>query len=523
MNTNTLTSHLFVAGATGTGKSNFCYHMIDQLVGTGIKTLIIEPAKGEYRKVFGGREDFRVYGTNLKLTPPLRINPFAFPDGITASEHIERLMSIFCAAWPMYSAMPAIMKDALEAIYRDKGFDDIWGELPEGGSFPTFSDLLDKLPQIIQESKYSQEVQGNYIGALVTRVKSLTNGIYSILFTENELSNHELFDENTIVDISRIGSEETKALIMGILITRLEEYRSCSGLMNSSLRHITVLEEAHHLLGSHGSTQSQDFGNMRGASIEMINNAIREMRTYGEGFVIADQSPSAIDGSVISNTQTKVFFMMPAREDRAIVGDVASLSEKQKSEIVKLPRGVAMVWQNEWTDALLCKIRFFSPDRYQPFSYPIDVQSVSRDLLTMAVRLLLHERKKAPNEVNKELQALTSEQIEYGCLALGSKGSLVWDIIKMYATPNNVNTFSVQELQRALNQLLDFTTHMKRCRQAEDISQWTRSMECCIRNQVDLSEDQIREAITVLLHYHTTLDSDVYRKLYIAYLSYITD
>ena len=523
LNTNTLTSHLFVAGATGTGKSNFCYHMIDQLVGTGIKTLIIEPAKGEYRKVFGGREDFRVYGTNLKLTPPLRINPFAFPDGITASEHIERLMSIFCAAWPMYSAMPAIMKDALEAIYRDKGFDDIWGELPEGGSFPTFSDLLDKLPQIIQESKYSQEVQGNYIGALVTRVKSLTNGIYSILFTENELSNHELFDENTIVDISRIGSEETKALIMGILITRLEEYRSCSGLMNSSLRHITLLEEAHHLLGSHGSTQSQDFGNMRGASIEMINNAIREMRTYGEGFVIADQSPSAIDGSVISNTQTKVFFMMPAREDRAIVGDVASLSEKQKNEIVKLPRGVAMVWQNEWTDALLCKIRFFSPDRYQPFSYPIDVQSVSQDLLTMAVRLLLHERKKAPNEVNKELQALTSEQIEYGCLALGSKGSLVWDIIKMYATPNNVNTFSVQELQRALNQLLDFTTQMKRCRQAEDISQWTRSMECCIRNQVDLSEDQIREAITVLLHYHTTLDSDVYRKLYIAYLSYITD
>ena len=139
------------------------------------------------------------------------------------------------------------------------------------------------------------------------------------------------------------------------------------------------------------------------------------------------------------------------------------------------------------------------------------------------MRLLLHERKKAPNEVNKELQALTSEQIEYGCLALGSKGSLVWDIIKMYATPNNVNTFSVQELQRALNQLLDFTTQMKRCRQAEDISQWTRSMECCIRNQVDLSEDQIREAITVLLHYHTTLDSDVYRKLYIAYLSYITD
>lgn len=411
LNTNTLTSHLFVAGATGTGKSNFCYHLIDQLVDAGVKCLVIEPAKGEYRKVFGGREDFHVYGTNLKITPPLRINPFAFPAGITASEHIERLMSIFCAAWPMYSAMPAIMKDALEAIYREKGFDEIWGELPVGGSFPKFSDLLNKLPEIIKESKYSQEVQGNYIGALVTRVKSLTNGIYSILFTENELSDQELFDENTIIDISRIGSEETKAFIMGVLITRLEEYRSCSGLMNSTLRHVTLLEEAHHLLGSHGTSQSQDFGNMRGASIEMINNAIREMRTYGEGFMIADQSPSAIDGSVISNTQTKVFFMMPAREDRTIVGDVTSLTEKQRNEIVKLPCGVAMVWQNEWTDAVLCKIRYFSPDKYVPFSYPVDVQLVSRYLLTSAVKLLLHERTKKPLYKTERFASLQPEEM----------------------------------------------------------------------------------------------------------------
>lgn len=523
LNTNTLTSHLFVAGATGTGKSNFCYHMIDQLVDSGVKTLIIEPAKGEYRQVFGGRKDFHVYGTNLKMTPPLRINPFAFPAGITASEHVERLMSIFCAAWPMYSAMPAIMKDALEAIYREKGFDDIWGELPTGGSFPTFSDLLNKLPQIIQESKYSQEVQGNYIGALVTRVKSLTNGIYSILFTENELSNQELFDENTIIDISRIGSEETKALIMGVLITRLDEYRSCSGLMNSTLRHITLLEEAHHLLGRHTAAQSQDFGNMRGASIEMINNAIREMRTYGEGFVIADQSPSAIDGSVISNTQTKVFFMLPAREDRIIAGDVASLSEKQRNEIVKLPRGVAMVWQNEWTDAVLCKIRHFTADRYRPFSYPINVQTLSRQLLTKAVTLLLHERANSSRTQMQDILKLPPEQMTYGTLALGPKGSVVKEILERYAAQNKEKVFSVKEIQHYLDQLLEFKMKLSLCRQAEDIAHWTGSMEQCIRNQVALSDSQIREAITVLLHYYTSLDDAVFRKLYIAYLSYISD
>ena len=46
--------------------------------------------------------------------------------------------------------------------------------------------------------------------------------------------------------ISQSGSapSETKSLIMGILVLKLQEYRMCQADMNSSLRHLTVLEEA---------------------------------------------------------------------------------------------------------------------------------------------------------------------------------------------------------------------------------------------------------------------------------------
>ena len=36
----------------------------------------------------------------------------------------------------------------------------------------------------------------------------------------------------------------------------------------------------------------------------MIANAIAEMRTYGEGFVIADQSPGAVDISAVSHSSS---------------------------------------------------------------------------------------------------------------------------------------------------------------------------------------------------------------------------
>lgn len=101
-------------------------------------------------------------------------------------------------------------------------------------------------------------------------------------------------DTNVIVDLSRIGSQETKALLMGVLVMRLSEHRmSDACASNSSLRHITVLEEAHNILGANPSSANAEGTNISEKSVEMIFNAIAEMRTYGEGFVIADQSPGA--------------------------------------------------------------------------------------------------------------------------------------------------------------------------------------------------------------------------------------
>lgn len=514
-----LTSHLFVAGATGVGKSNFCYHMLEQLIENGIKTLIIEPAKGEYAKVFGGREDFDVYGTNLRQAPPLRINPFAFPKGVSASEHIERLLAIFNAAWPMYSAMPAIMKDALEEIYRRHGFDDIWGDLPEGGTFPTFSDLLDVLPEIIRESKYSAEVQGNYIGALVTRVKSLTNGVYSVIFSDEEIGDAGLFDKNVIVDISRIGSEETKALIMGVLITRLGEYRSCSGRMNSVLNHITLLEEAHHLLGKQTGNQGPDFGNMRGASVEMLSNAIREMRTYGEGFVIADQSPSVMDSSVIANTQTKVFFMMPRREDRLIASDTMSLDEKQADEIAKLPKGVAAVLQNEWSAAVLCKIIYFSPDKQKAFTYNTLPEDETKQLLSEAVRILLNNKIFSEECGSREGLALAPADLLQKGFGLGARRKLVLEIIE---NRGKYTHLTAQAASEYLQKILDIDGIFRRSRTQQSVENWARNVEQSISKRGDFSEKETEKIIHTYLLSKAKVSSE-YHKLYTAYLTYKKD
>lgn len=363
-----LCAHTFITGSTGTGKSNFIYNLLEQIYEEDKHFLVIEPAKGEYKNVLGGFDDVSVYGTNPMYTELLHINPFSFPKHINVLEHIDRLVEIFNACWPMYAAMPAVLKDTIERVYKDKGW-IFSNPAYYSDDFPTFADLIKVLPEIMSESLYSADTKSDYSGALITRVKSLTNGINGEIFcSTKEISNEALFDRNVIVDISRVGSVETKSLIMGILIMKLQEYRMQPDKMNESLQHITVLEEAHNLLRRTSFAQAQESSNLQGKSVEMLTNAIAEMRTYGEGFIIADQAPDMLDEAVIRNTNTKIIFRLPDEHDCELVGKSIALNDVQIKELAKLPAFVAVIHQNDWIEAVLCKSEKYDKERKYAFN-----------------------------------------------------------------------------------------------------------------------------------------------------------
>ena len=374
---NSFTSHVFITGSTGSGKSNTVYQLVKQLQSKTNGFLIIEPAKGEYKNVFAKSEDVKVYGTNPSITKLLKINPFKFQNGnkdasenVHILEHLDRLIEIFNVCWPMYAAMPAVLKEAIEKAYVDAGWDLIKSEnkynLP---LYPTFEDVSRNIRTIIESSDYDSQNKGAYKGSLITRLKSLSNGINGLVFTnKDDLSDEDLFDDKVIIDLSRVGSAETKSLIMGILVLRLQEYRMTHhDSTDSGLQHFTVLEEAHNLLRNSTVGQSGEGGNLAAKSVEMITNAIAEMRSYGESFIIVDQAPGLLDMAVIRNTNTKIIMRLPDFGDRELVGRAANLNDNQIEEIAKLPCGVGAVYQNEWVQPILCSVNEYEFDKKQHF------------------------------------------------------------------------------------------------------------------------------------------------------------
>lgn len=407
----TFSSHCFITGSTGSGKSNTTYELLEQFLKNKIPFLVIDPAKSEYRKAFAGVEGIQIFTTNPHYNQLLRLNPFQFQPVIHILEHLDRLIEIFNCCWNMTAPMPAILKNAIEQCYVSKGWDLANSiSLLSKPVYPTFQDLLKILPKVISQSGYSVQAQSDYRGILVSQIESLTNGIFSqILCDESSLSDEVLFDTNTIIDLSRMGSMENKALLMGLLVIRLTEYRIAkSEDTNHKLQHITVLEEAHNLLKRIGPNSLR----LEAKAVKMICNCIAEMSTFGEGFIIVDQSPGDVDITAIKNTNTKIVMKLPDKDDAETIGAIFGLNKYQISEIPRLPTGVAIVMQSNWLYPILTLVNKYSGN-YERDSTPISNEDIIK-IRSIFVQHLLqsaYEKNNTQSCIDKISAALTSLKV----------------------------------------------------------------------------------------------------------------
>ena len=505
-----LCSHTFITGSTGSGKSNTVYQILNEALALDTKFLVIEPAKGEYKHVFGNEPDVTVYGTNPYLSELLRLNPFSFPHGVHIFEHLDRLVEIFNVCWPMYAAMPAVLKKAIEKSYLDCGWDLMRSTNKYGETiYPTFSDVAQNIKIIIDSSEYDADNKGAYKGSLLTRLESLTNGINGTLFTVDEIEPEKLFDENVIVDLSRVGSTETKSLIMGMLILKLQEYRMTEPIsMNADLRHITVLEEAHNILRRTSFEQSSEGSNLFGKSVEMISNAIAEMRTYGEGFIIVDQAPGLLDMSAIRNTNTKIIMRLPDQSDRELVGRSANLNDDQILELAKLPCGVAAIYQNEWIQPVLCKVDEFKTNgkRYE-YTPEDDVfhEKETREISNSLLECIMN------NEILRKDDKADIQKLRH--LIIKSKlGSTIKTDFMEYIESNKET--AVSSLRKMMYDFLSAEKAMDSAKEYSDLTDWANAVVNGLQPSIkNYSEKQINLALALLIYEQTIRDSS-YNDLY---------
>ena len=344
-----LNRHAFVCGMTGSGKSNTTCCILSKM---DRPFIVIEPVKGEYRSLKGSlKRDTRIYSMNVSSDEILSINPLWFPEGGNLQYHIDSIKAIISSAFDLYAAMPNILEQCLLRVYVQAGWNLITnrnifeGRLPSDWLYPTIGDLCAEIERYLNNSEFEGEAKANYKGALLSRLQSFTSGSKGVLLNVPvHIPVQEWIekDMNVVIELDALADDADKCIVMGTILTQYYQYVKYCTLSGAEigLKHIMVLEEAHHLFAADDS--SSDGNDSRKQLVSMLSNMLAEIRAYGEGVIIVDQSPTRISPEVIKNTAVKIIHRVDYVKDIEILRDALLLREEDKT-ISRLNQGQALV------------------------------------------------------------------------------------------------------------------------------------------------------------------------------------
>ena len=362
-----LDKHTFIAGVTGSGKTNTCQHILSN---SKLPFLVIEPAKTEYR---GLSEIMNHDGGNIiYFTPgkqkvaPFFLNPFELFPGEEISSRADMIKATFEASFDMEAAIPQIMEAAIYLAYEMRGWDigtSKWRDKDENNidgpfadnqqAFPTLSDFKAAVKFVIDKQGFDDRLRQEYLGSINARIDSLMLGAKGqMLNVSRSVDFYDLVDRQVVIELEEIKNGTEKSLLMGFILTNLLQAVKKRKKEKKTFQHITLIEEAHRLLSRYtpGDSSAKKQG------VEVFSDMLAEVRKYGESLIIVDQIPDKMTPEVLKNTNTKIIHKLFAQDDKDAIGNTMALKDDQKAYLSNLQQGRAIVFSQGWTKAVQVQI-----------------------------------------------------------------------------------------------------------------------------------------------------------------------
>ena len=377
-----LTKHCFIAGTTGSGKTTTAKRLLLELHKQGVPFLVLEPAKTEYHDLFEELiKQSKLHKTpaplrltltgakgavNPHYTKKLSLNPWVAPQGAPLGRHVEGIKILLRSCFSMEASLPQLLESLIFEAYQALGWDDLSAVVKgdEERAFPTFEGFLSEpqgdkslISKMFEEVRYDSTIKRNLETALKVRLRSFCRGLKRELFAgDDDVLFKELLHRPIFIELNDLNEPDIRSFLMGAIMLRLSSELEARhrAAPQEGLRHVTLLEEAHHfLLEPRGSGPSAELAR---ESNLLLANAFAEVRAYGEGIIVADQAPAELSTAVLRNTNLKIAHRLLYERDCRAMGEAMGLSDGQMTQLRLLGVGQCVITTPREPTPALCKI-----------------------------------------------------------------------------------------------------------------------------------------------------------------------
>jgi hypothetical protein len=328
-------------GNPGGGKTNTGFVVTKEVSKKNIPFLVIVPAKHEWRILADHISDVRIFPTRS-----IRFNFLDVPENVDVSTHINNIATCFTAWWPSEGILVQHITKVFQRAYINAGW-DLYSKVR--GTPILITDLYEAMEEIASELRYGSRLNQDFLGALTARFETLINDpILSVMFNcEEGLSVSELLNNRIILELNDLPDMH-KALVTSLLLVSVTEYLKANiqpNMQKDTLRHLLVLEEAHHVLKNVATSNSIEGHGGQQQAINAVVQLLRESRGLGLGIVLIDQLPAMLAPEAVKLAGTTIIHAIFDTEERLLVGNRANLSDDQIRHIGYLKCGEAIIHQ----------------------------------------------------------------------------------------------------------------------------------------------------------------------------------
>ena len=339
-----LSKHVLIVGMPGTGKTTFSINMMLQFAERNIPFLIVEPTKTEYRALIEQLPDIQIFTPGNVSVSPFIINPFIPLKGITVEQYKPVLVSAFMAAFSMPSPLDLLFQNAIQQCYTKYGWKDYSTSDDSDVTIFGLHEFILVFKKLLQTSNYSKDVKSNLETAGVMRLMNLIDMNSNIYDSINTIPIEDLILRPTIIELNSIENMEQKALIMALLLVDVCAYTKINSLsIGTRLKNVLMIDEAHVLLSPEGRGDNSDIS-AGSSTVSSLQRMLKEIRAYGTGVIIADQSPSKVTHDIIAATDTKIMFRLVEASERRLIANSTNMDAEMEETLSCLQVGEAYVY-----------------------------------------------------------------------------------------------------------------------------------------------------------------------------------
>ena len=333
-----LTKHMLIVGTPGSGKTTFSVSLLDRLwKDHNIPFLVIEPAKNEYRALVQSIPYLQVFTPGKNFISPFVFNPFLPPKNVRLETYKNTLKTAFTAAVSMSTPLDKIFEETVNNCYSNFRWLDTYTSDDKGKIF-NITDFIKCFEETFEAIGYTGDAK-NIGNAGLVRLQSLVN-LFDNYFS---IPIEDFLTKPTVIELAAIENSDQKTLIISLLLLSILAYVNSNYIGDGKLRNVILLEEAHVLFDA-DINAAEGEANPSAIAQGLLKRMLAEIRSYGVGIVIADQSPRKVTADVVALTDIKLAFRLVESTDRQILANSSNMSELQEQRLAKLKPGEAFLF-----------------------------------------------------------------------------------------------------------------------------------------------------------------------------------